>query len=98
MQKLANFALGLWVLSASAAFAQSSGSGTITGTITDPNGGVVPAAAVVVHNTNTGADRSIQSNGAGLYNATFLQPGNYEVTVSKTGFDTVVRKDLTLQV
>jgi hypothetical protein len=98
MQKLVYFAVGFWALSATAAFAQSSGSGTIAGTITDPNGGVVPAAAVVVHNTNTGIDRSIQSNDAGLYNASFLQPGNYEVTVSKTGFATVLRKDLTLQV
>ncbi len=98
MKKLATFALGIWVLSAPVGFAQSAGTGTITGAVTDPNGGVVPAAAVVVHNTNTGIDRSIQTNEAGLYTATFLQPGNYEVTVSKTGFDTVVRKDLTLQV
>jgi hypothetical protein len=98
MQKLASFTLGLWALTASAAFAQSSGSGTLTGTVTDPNGGAVPAASVLVHNTGTNSDRSLQSNDAGLYSASFLQPGNYEVTVSKTGFATVVRKDLTLQV
>jgi hypothetical protein len=98
MQKLGYFALGLWALSAPAAFAQSSGSGTITGTLTDPNGGAVPAASVLVHNIDTGIDRPYQSNDAGLYSATFLQPGNYEVTVSKAGFATVLRKDLTLQV
>jgi len=98
MQKLASFALGLWAITATAAFAQSSGSGTITGTLTDPNGGVVPGAAVLVHNTDTGIDRPLQTNDAGLYNASFLQPGNYEVTVSKAGFATVLRKDLTLQV
>ncbi|HTS50128.1 MAG TPA: TonB-dependent receptor [Bryobacteraceae bacterium] len=73
-------------------------SGTITGTLTDPNGGVIPDAKVTVHNTATGIDRDLTTNGAGLYTAPFLQPGPYEVTASKPGFSTLVRKDLTLQV
>jgi len=80
------------------AFAQNAGAGSISGTLTDPNGGVIPAAAVSVKNTDTGVERAIGTNEAGIYSAPFLQPGHYEVTASKTGFAKVLRKDLTLQV
>ena len=79
-------------------FAQLAGSGTITGTITDPSGAVVPGADIVIRNTDTGVVRTIQSNEAGIYVAPFLQPGHYEVRASKTGFSAVLRKDLVLQV
>jgi hypothetical protein len=80
------------------AFAQSAASGTITGSVTDPQNLVVPGATVVIHNTGTGIDRTLKSNEAGIYVATFLQPGYYEVRASKEGLAEVVRKDLTLQV
>ncbi len=80
-----------------AAFAQAN-SGTITGTITDPNGGVVPDAKITIHNPDTGIDREVATNGAGLYSAPFLPPGPYEVTAAKAGFSKLLRKDLTLQV
>lgn len=89
---------GLLTLSPSPAFAQLAGSATITGTITDPSGGVVPAANVTLRNTDTGIERKTQTNDAGIYNAAFLQPGNYEVQVGKTGFAPVLRKNLTLHV
>jgi hypothetical protein len=85
-------------LLAGAAFAQTSGSGTIAGTLTDPSGAVVPGAAVTIRETDTGIERKTATNEAGIYNATFLRPGHYEVSVSKSGFATVVRTDLTLQV
>ncbi len=80
------------------AAAQSAGAGTISGTLTDPNGGVIPDAKITIHNVDTGIDRAVTTNGAGLYTVPFLQVGNYEVTAEKTGFSKVVRKDLTLQV
>lgn len=80
------------------ALAQLSGSGTITGTITDPSGAAVPAASVTIRNIDTGIERKILSNDAGNYVAAFLQPGHYEVEVSKSGFAGVLRKDLVLQV
>ena len=79
-------------------FAQAAGSGQITGTVRDPNGLVMPAARVVVRNIDTGIDKTLSTNEAGIYVATFLQPGHYEVTVTKAGFAKVLRKDLTLQV
>src|SRR5258705_318327 len=86
------------VFLAGSAFGQTSGSGTITGTLKDPSGAVVPAAAVTIRNTDTGIDRKTQTTEAGIYTATFLKPGHYEINVSKPGFSTVLRKDLTLQV
>jgi outer membrane receptor protein involved in Fe transport len=88
----------LAIFLAAAAWSQTTGSGTITGTIRDPNSAVVPDAAVTIHNSDTGIDRSLQTNEAGLYSAPFLPPGNYEVTVAKAGFSKLVRKDVTLQV
>jgi len=79
------------------AFAQG-GTGTITGTVIDPKGLSVPDAKVSVLNTETGIDRSLATTDAGVYTATFLQPGHYQVSVAKDGFSTWVRKDLTLQV
>ena len=89
--------LALLASTNTAAWAQAN-SGTITGTLTDPNGGAIPDAKVTIHNTATGIDRDLTTNGAGLYTAPFLQPGPYEVTAAKAGFSTLVRKDLTLQV
>src|SRR5580700_10311752 len=88
----------LLVLTAGSTCAQTAGAGTITGVLTDQTGAAVPGATVVVRNTDTGIDRSTTTNDSGIYFATFLQPGHYEVSVSKTGFAKLVRKDLTVQV
>jgi hypothetical protein len=90
--------IALLGLTAAGLLAQTSGSGTITGTVTDVMSAVVPGATVVVHNADTGVDRKLETNDAGIYVATFLQPGAYEITVSKPGFQNVTRKGLTLEV
>ncbi|HVA94917.1 MAG TPA: TonB-dependent receptor [Candidatus Dormibacteraeota bacterium] len=81
----------------SSAFAQG-GTGTITGTVTDPRGLTVPQAAVEIMNSDTGIARPLTTTDTGNYTATFLQPGHYQVTISKDGFQTYVRKNLLLQV
>jgi hypothetical protein len=72
--------------------------GTIIGTVTDPKG--LPAADVnvVVRNLDTDTESSFLTNAAGIYVAPYLQPGSYQVTVSKTGFETVVHKNVVVQV
>jgi hypothetical protein len=80
-----------------AAFAQG-GTGTITGTVLDPKGLAVPDAKVSILNADTGIDRLLTTTDAGFYTATFLQPGHYQISVTKDGFSTWVRKDLLLQV
>ncbi len=78
--------------------AQTTGAGTITGTITDPNGSVIPGVAMTVRNADTNVELPLVTNGSGIYVAQFLQPGRYQVTASKDGFAKVVRGNLTVQV
>ncbi len=60
--------------------------GTISGTVTDSSGGVVPDAAVTVVNTGTQATRSATTTSAGVFFFSNLPIGDYKLTVSKDGF------------
>ena len=80
-----------------AAFAQA-GRGSISGTITDPNGALVPGAQVVLLNPATGVTQRTVTSGAGLYSFISLQPGIYQVTASQSGFATVARDKVTVNV
>jgi len=53
---------------------------------------------VAIKNVDTGVTRSIQGNEDGIYVAPFLLPGHYEIRAGKSGFATMLRKDLVLQV
>src|SRR5579859_7665872 len=75
-------------------FAQ--GSSTITGSVTDATGALIPGAAVTVTNQATGASIHTATNSAGIYEVRALNPGTYSVEVSATGFRTSVNKDLVL--
>src|SRR5438477_10581313 len=77
---------------------QSAGTGTITGTVTDSTGAVVPNATVTVIDTDTAVTHTVSGTGAGTYNAPFLQPGHYEVIVGAPGMSKVDTKNLTLLV
>ncbi len=79
------------------AHAQVTGA-TLTGTVTDPTGGVVTNATVSATNTATAITRDTTSDSAGLYTIANLVPGVYEVKVSATGFSTDVQSGLTLAV
>jgi len=81
-----------------AMFAQSAGSGSISGTLVDPSGAVVPGASITVRHVDTGSNQVVVSNGAGAYLAPFLQPGNYEITVEKQGFAKTARKGIVVEV
>jgi len=78
--------------------AQGAGTGSIGGTVKDPKGLVVPGAAVVVRNVETGAQRTLTTNEVGLYAVVYLRPGRYEVRAKKEGFAEVVHQNLTLEV
>jgi hypothetical protein len=95
---VASLAILLIICGLSAPVFAQGGTGTITGTVIDPKGLAVPDAKVSILNTDTGIDRPLATTDAGVYTATFLQPGHYQVTVTKDGFSTWVRKDLLLQV
>lgn len=71
-------------------FAQGTNLGTIRGTVTDPNGAVLPNASVQVTDQATGISRDLTTDSGGNYQATALKPGTYKVTVTATGFKTAV--------
>jgi Carboxypeptidase regulatory-like domain len=77
--------LGLCLGSALPAAAQFD-TGSISGTVTDASGAVVPGAAVVVTNTGTGKIINLVSNPVGSFTVSDLPFGTYSVAVSATGF------------
>jgi len=78
----------------STCWAQLSSAGTISGTVTDKSGALVPQAAVSIVNTETGVQTTTQTNNEGSFTAPGLLPGGYSVTISKEGFQTYVVQDV----
>jgi hypothetical protein len=70
--------------------------GTITGTVTDPAGAVVPGAAIKAKNVGTGTDYTTSATSTGNYTLSQLPVGNYELTVALSGFKTFVRQGITV--
>ena len=62
-------------------------SGTVTGTVADSAGAVVPGASVTVMNTATGEIRKTVSNGSGVFSIPALPPGPYTVDATAMGFE-----------
>src|SRR5829696_9082589 len=67
-------------------FAQSTVTGGISGTVTDPQGGVVPNATVTVTNIGTNNAVTVTANSDGGYRAANLQPGTYRIETTVSGF------------
>ncbi|HEV8593201.1 MAG TPA: carboxypeptidase-like regulatory domain-containing protein, partial [Pyrinomonadaceae bacterium] len=72
--------------------------GTVTGTVTDPNGANVAGATVVVKNTQTNIATTVTTNGDGAYTVPFLVPGTYNVTATADGFKTSTRENVEVKV
>jgi hypothetical protein len=86
----------LFVLETSAAHASVTAS--ISGTVTDPTGAVMPGVSVVAVNTETGIQTSTETNAAGFYNFPALPTGHYEIKITKTGFREYRQTGLVLDV
>jgi hypothetical protein len=71
---------------------------TVSGTIVDATGSVVPGVKIVLKNASTGSIANAATNGVGIFDAPNLPPGDYELTASAAGFSTLVRKAITLTV
>ena len=69
----------------------------ITGTVTDPQGGVLPGATVTLINLETHETRTVQSNGQGEYVFTLLHPGHYSIRVQDPGFEAFSVPDLAVE-
>jgi hypothetical protein len=72
--------------------------GAITGVVTDQSGAVVPGATVTVRNVATNLESSMVTDVSGVYLASNLAVGQYEVKVELAGFRTDIRSGLEVHV
>src|SRR3982751_5160904 len=79
-----------------AAQAQTS-RGTVSGTVMDASGAVVPGAGVLVVGTETGARRSTLTNEAGIYRFDAVDLGVYEIKITHPGFNAFVSTGLRVE-
>ena len=91
------YALAFILLTATTLLAQTF-RGTILGTVTDFSGAVLPGAKVTVHQVATGLERTTQTSADGSYAIPELPIGSYTVTISSTGFQTSVTKNVVVDV
>src|SRR5690349_6006203 len=68
--------------------------GTITGLVTDSSGAIIPNAVVAAVNTATGVRAQTIASSTGNYVIPNLQIGNYDLTISVTGFKTFLRSGI----
>lgn len=85
------------LLCAASAFAQSD-RGTISGTVADPGGALIPNATVTVVNQATGIRQTLVTTQTGNFSAPYLSAGLYEVSVETQGFRKSVQRDVRVQV
>ncbi|MEO8735001.1 MAG: TonB-dependent receptor [Edaphobacter sp.] len=71
---------------------------TLSGTVTDASGGVLPNATLQLNNVNTGTSTSATTNASGQYRFLFIDPGTYRLTVDASGFQKHVESGITLNV
>src|ERR1700739_3188460 len=91
------FLICLLIGFASIAFAQA-GRGSISGLVTDTTGAIIPGAKVVGKSQATNLKLSTMSTASGLYSFVSLAPGEYQVTASAKGFETLIEKNITVSV
>jgi hypothetical protein len=72
--------------------------GTLTGTVTDPGGAVVPGATVIAKNNATSVETSTTTTSTGTYTIPYLAAGTYTVRVSSPGFRTAAAENVVLRV
>lgn len=78
--------------------AAQSPTGTISGIVTDPTGATIADAEVVVVNDATRVQLSEKTNNEGIYVVPNLPPGSYRVQVSRSGFKTIIKPDIVINI
>lgn len=77
--------------------AQSNGA-TLTGTVTDPTHAVIPRATVNITDEASGVVRTAKSDGAGFFSFVGVRVGTYDVKVSAPGFNSLLRKGISVHI
>ncbi len=72
--------------------------GTMSGSVSDPSGAMVPRATVTIKNEGTGLTRTVTTNDAGFYTAPNLPVGSYSVSAMASGFKTAEHTGIDLHV
>ena len=92
----------LWIfmppLCALGIYAQTPNTGAIAGNVSDPNGALVPRAAVIIINQDTGEKRDLATDAEGSFSIPFLKPGKYDLTVRATGFEPLILKSVQVRI
>jgi hypothetical protein len=70
--------------------------GRISGTIKDPQGGVVPGVTITVTSTQTQQTHTVVTDGSGFYTFPNLQPGRYDISIELQGFKKINRSGVQL--
>ena len=78
----------LTVFATPGSFAQSDNS-SLSGTVTDASGALLPKAKVTIHNNGNGSDRVVETNESGNFTAPDIQTGNYRLRIEAAGFQSV---------
>jgi hypothetical protein len=92
---LGMFVLAVTLLSGRPVWAQT---GSITGQVLDPGGAVIPNATVTATSGSTGVSQTATTTSSGLYNFAALPPAVYTVSATATGFATVTKDNVTLNI
>ena len=93
------FFVGLLVFALCAiAMGQSTVTGAIGGTVTNPNKEVVPGAAITVRNTGTNEESTAVTDDSGRFRIVNLQPGTYAITVNGAGFSPFTQDAVVVEV
>src|SRR6202142_672617 len=82
------------ILLSAVTFAQTGGTGSIKGTVTDPSGALITGATVTAVNVATGVPTVAVTTDAGVFVLSLLQPGTYTVTVTGAGFETLTQQHI----
>src|SRR3984893_5657533 len=70
--------------------------GSVSGTVTDSTGGIIPGAVAALNSDKTRETRTATTNSEGRFNFAALQPGEYSIKIERQGFQTLEQKGVVL--
>jgi hypothetical protein len=90
--------LAAFWLSAGIPCLAQAGRGTLTGTVKDATGAIVPGASIELKESNTGSSYDMNATSDGLFTFAELEPGTYTLTVTSSGFESYIQSGIIVEV